>query len=467
MGLVDRIARRLGFKSVSFDRPASAHSSALWLPGLSSMSMDYRGLAKDTYLVNAIGFKCLKLTAVAAAQIKIDLVEKKSRKIIEDHPIIDLVNRPSPLVSKAHFFERLYSFTRLAGNAYVHAAGPNAPDAQPNELWCLRPDYMRVDKGGFGLPRGYTHIYEGRETHWPMSAMGDCDILHIKEFHPLDDLYGLSRTEPGAYGIRRHNMASKHNYSLLLNGARPSGALVFKPIKDEDGDFVSAPKEILEAAEQELVNRHQSPENSGKPLVLSGDVDWEEMAISPKDMDFLKGKEDAAADICAAWSVPQVLVLPGDLTYNNIREARLEFYEETVIPLAQHTIREFNHWLVPKFGDENIMFTLDLDSIISLELRRDAKRNSVIKLLEAGILSLEEARRELGYEDEMLDSESIVGIVDGPTITALINAANLVGIEPLRRYMLSRRLIDKTVTAEQLMAMALNLTGGEDDDFEE
>ena len=48
----------------------------------------------------------------------------------------------------------------------------------------------------------------------------------------MDDYYGLSPISSAATDIDQHNLANKHNVNLLQNGARPSGAVIFKP-KDQ------------------------------------------------------------------------------------------------------------------------------------------------------------------------------------------------------------------------------------------
>src|SRR3546814_14134669 len=71
---------------------------------------------------------------------------------------------------------------------------------------------------------------KGRLHDFPVDPVsGDRRILHIKYFHPLDDLYGLSPLEAAAYGIDIHTAEREWNKALFDNAARPSGALVYEP----------------------------------------------------------------------------------------------------------------------------------------------------------------------------------------------------------------------------------------------
>lgn len=62
----------------------------------------------------------------------------------------------------------------------------------------------------------------------------------------------------------------------------------------------------------------------------------------------------------------------------------------------------FRRWLLPKFGPD-LSFKIDMDAIPALEAVRGRKADRTLKLLAAGILTIDEAREEIGY-DPMTDS---------------------------------------------------------------
>ena len=428
--------------------------SAVWTP------RNYEKLASEAYVQNAIGFRCVKMIALCATVPKWTLL--RNGEALDEHPILQLLNRPSPTTGGNFFFEMLYSYLLLSGNTYIENVGTS--DGMPRELYVHRPDRMKIIAGKFGLPKAYEYEHDGQRKRWAVNQLtGESKILHIKEFHPTNDWYGLSRTEPAAKAVDIHNAASEHNAALLQNGARPSGAMIFEPVDKPGGQGkANAPKEILDQAQEELNKRHMSPKNAGKPLVLGGKVKWEEMSISPKDMDFNEGKLDSAREICTAWGVPHILIVKGQATYNNLSEAKLDLYEDTVLPLVDNVTSELNNWLTPIWGDE---FELqpDLDSVPALEPRRQKKRETISGLLKDGVIDADESREELGYGDRDPDT---VKSVDGPVLTALIGASETVGITPLFRYMKSVGLLGPEATEESVMAAALALLedGDEEDD---
>ncbi len=361
---------------------------AVWTP------RRYDKLAEEAYVKNAIGFRCTKLIAEAAAGIPLMLMQKKSE--IEEHPLLDLLEAPAPMIGGQQLMEAFFAYLLLEGNTYLEGVAP-FDTRPPAELWALRPDRMKAVPGPRGMPQAYTYEVNGTTTTWKADQItGRGAIFHLKEFHPLNDWYGLSRVEPAAYGIDRHNEASKHNKALLQNGARPSGALIFKPVII-NGQAVSAPPDVIAAAEKRLDDEHVDYAGRGRPMVWGGNIDWQEMGLSPKDMDFGKGKDDSARDICSSLGVPHELVVPGSATFNNRAMARLELYESTVLPLFGRALQGLNQWLVPRYGDR-LKLIADLDGVPALEPRRETKRKAAHEGFKAGLLKRDEARDMLGYD---------------------------------------------------------------------
>jgi HK97 family phage portal protein len=409
----------------------------------------YDKLADEGFGRNAIANKCIRLIATSAAMTPWLLYDKAGNEI-ENHPLLDLLSRPAPMIGGHALFEAFYAYLVIAGNSYL--IGETLSSGRPPvELWPMRPDRVKVIAGPGGMPQGYQYEAHGQTLVFPVDPLtGAGDVLHVKEFHPTDDWYGLGRTEAAAYGIDRHNEASAHNMALLQNGARPSGALIFEPVKGTDGTEQSAPKEVITAAREELEDRHGGASKAGKPFVFGGNVRWEEMGTSPKDMDFNKGKEDAARDICTAYGVPHLLIVPGSDTYSNKAQASLELWQDTVLPLLDRTVDALNAWLVPRFGD-GLRLAVDLDEISALEPVRESKRKSTLELVTAGVLDVDEARDALQYAPRNANS---VKKVEATVLAALVSSVATAGMEPLFRYLISTGLLPSGTTLEKFTEAA-------------
>ena len=355
----------------------------------------YQDLAKEGYLKNAIVYRCVNEISKGAAAVPFKI--KLGDNILEEHPLIDLLNRPNPLQSYTEFFSSLYGYLLLSGNSYVLKVGSDR--GAPKELHQLRPDRIQIKGSGNPIPEKYDYILQGKvqASYEVDQESGFSELKHIKLWNPLDDYYGCSPLAAAAVEVDQHNMASKHNVNLLTNGARPSGAVIFKP-KDESGMSVNLTESQRQQLLTDLNNRFSGAGNAGRPLLLEGDFDWREMGLSPKDMDFLNLKHLSATDIAMCFGVPSQLVgVDAAQTYANVAEARLALYEETIIPHLHKIQSDLNEWLVPMFGDR-LSLEFDIDEIPALSERRRKIYENVTSAVREGIMTRNEARSIIGLE---------------------------------------------------------------------
>ena len=361
---------------------------------LMEKTYDYKKIAKEGYQENAIVFRCVNEIAHGASAV--DLCVYQGDVKLDSHPLISLLQRPNPQFAGNEYFQALYSFLLLSGNSYAVYSLVNG---QPRELHLLRPDRVKIEPGKTHIPKAFEYIIDGRvvNRYEVDSETGISDVKHFKMWNPLNDYYGLSPIQAASFDIDQHNMAAKHNLSLLMNGARPSGAVIFKP-KDESGMSLQLSDSQRQQLMSDLNMRFSGSHNAGRPMLLEGDFDWKEMGLSPKDLDFLELKNMSARDIALCFGVPSQLVgVPDSQTYNNVSEARLALYEDTIIPLLRRVESDLNEWLAPRFG-EDISIRYDIDSIPAMAERRKKTYENVVTAVREGIISRNEARERLGYE---------------------------------------------------------------------
>ena len=350
---------------------------ARWTP------RDYAALAREGYVGNAIVHRAVKLVAENVAVSTYLVYEGAVQR--DPHPLLDLLARPNPRQEGAAFLENVCAHLLLAGNAYIEAV---SVEGAVRELYTLRPDRMRVVPGADGWPAAYDYTIGARSVRFEQDAPLP-PILHLTQFHPLDDHYGLSSLEAAAVAVDTHNAAAKWNKALLDNAARPSGALVYS---GPEGAVLSDSQ--FERLKHELEEQYQGTRNAGRPLLLEGGLDWKAMSLSPKDMDFLEAKHTAAREIALAFGVPPMLLgIPGDNTYSNYQEANRVFWRGTVLPLATRIGNALTHWLSPAFGAQ-IRLVVDTDDLPALAADRAALWEQVGK---APFLTVNEKRETIGF----------------------------------------------------------------------
>lgn len=344
---------------------------------------DYKSFADEGYSKNVIAYQAINRVADAVASI--EWGAWSGNQEFETHPILDLLARPNPLQGKSEFFRAKIGYLMIAGNGYDERiwAGDRVV-----EIWTLRPDRMRIIPSETGIPAGYEYKVGQRRVEWECDTItGESDIRHMKLFNPLDDWYGLSPIEAGAYAVDQHNEAMQWMQSLLQNSARPSGALVVGPEKSLTDDQFARLKKEMEGS-------YQGAKNAGRPMLLEGGLDWKAMGLSPADMSIIESKYASSRDVALAFGVPPMLLgIPGDNTYSNYREARLAFWEDTVLPLTDHVASELNAWLSPAFG--GVELRPNYEAIEAIAEKRREMWAMADKSME---LTVNEVRELKGYQ---------------------------------------------------------------------
>lgn len=367
---------------------------------------DYESFSREAYIKNVVANRCISLIAKNIASLQWQLFSNDNE--IENSPLLDLLRNPNQYQSQSDFFESLVSYKLISGNAYIEAAYPsnnNKPsNSPPTFLYVLRSDRMKVIKGNKGKVAAYQYEDNSNKVQWPVALNGLCNVLHIKSFNPVDYWYGLSAVESAAYSIDMHNQANSWNQALLQNSARPSGAIVYKQTEGALSD------EQFQRLKDEVECNYTGSRNSGKPMLLEGGLEWQEMGLSPKDMDWIESKNSAARDIALAFGVPpQLLGIPGDATYSNMQEARLSLWEQTILPLADEITSHLNSWLVPRYAD-NLTLKYNKENIEPLRYKREAQRQSLESIT---FMTINEKRKAVnlgpieGGDDLLIDSNKV------------------------------------------------------------
>lgn len=345
---------------------------------------NYTAFANEGYARNAICYRCVRMIAEATASIPMRIMEEG--EYYKDHPILELLNNPNPNQCGPELLEEWYGYLLVSGNSYMELVSLNQ---LPKELYILRPDRMKIIAGNSGWPEAYQYTVDGQSITFELPAKEQqSSILHQTFFHPTNDYYGLSPFEAAASAIDIHNAASAWNKALLDNSARPSGALIYT---NKDSQLTA---EQYERLRQELEENFEGSKNAGKPLLLEGGLDWKNMGLTPKDMDFIEAKYVAAREIALALGVPPMLLgIPGDNTYSNYAEANRTFWRQTILPLAEKGAKALTKWLRPTYG-ATISLKPDISEVSALSDERELLWQ---RLQATEFLTINEKRAIIGY----------------------------------------------------------------------
>ena len=337
----------------------------------------------------------------------------------EGHPLQALIDKPNPTMSIHQIKEQIALHSFLGGNAMLtkNRSVLSTRNGEVNELWLAYPDLLRpvpsednwVEHYGFkprGKPRQFLHA---------------SDVIHFMQQDPSNPFWGVGIVQVLLRIIETDSEAVDFQKVSFANRGAPSGLLTYK-------DALSDPQ-YKQA--REYINQHISgTANAQKVLLLDRDADYQKMAHTPAELDFIKSREHMQGEIFRVLRVPPILFGDfGNATMNNAKIARTFFWVDRLIPWAKGFEETLNFSLIPDFGERSdlrIRFDFSrVDALFDLFATRlkaavDLKKISpnipitvINRRLELGLS--EEDLIEIAAADEAATALELANQEEGPT----------------------------------------------------
>jgi len=340
-------------------------------------------------------YACIRNLALSAS-IPL-LVEKRVSETewepVPDHPLMQLLAYPNPHMSGQDILERTCYHLNLGGNALWHIVSAGTPPA-PIELWPLPPDRIKP------IPHETDWIsgYEYRIGSTKRILMPE-EVLHMQFVDPGNPYWGMSPLQAAARVVDTDVEAVRWNKLSLQNRAVTDGVFSFgQPMSREQWEEV-----------REMVrDQHQGAEHAHDPWVLGYDSKYQQMSLSPVEMDFLASRRFHVSEICAVYGVPVVLLSPERTTFNNMAVGERRLWMSAIIPYLEDLCSALNLTLVP-FWDagrrsRNAQATLrirpDTSNVPALHAILGEKVKTAKELWEMGVpFNMLNQRLQMGFED--------------------------------------------------------------------
>jgi HK97 family phage portal protein len=358
--------------------------------------------------------------------------DTKNDEFITDHPVLDLLHNPNPIDTFSTLINRLSIYFDVTGNAFLLDTG--ALNKPPLELYVASPMSISIEQAQDGFVEQYTRTdtytsesYKRTEVagkfryyQKPLASGQNGELRHVKRFShkgSLSALRGTSTLQSIYFDIEQFISAGQHNLSQLKRGARPSGILF---LDGEQSNMLT--DDQRESLKQELENYYAGSENAGRVGFLDMPLKWQEMSQSNKDMDFVQLKRDTEAMIYKRLNIPLPFVSEETMTMANRESARLDFYQDAILPLLHRIYSELTIFLMYRYPDsENLIITFDISKIPALEPR---KLDQVTKLRELNIMSTNELRSLPSLDstpggDSILVPENLIPLDQGVVLSPL------------------------------------------------
>ena len=300
----------------------------------------------ESFRASSLVHSCTKKIGEKMSTTEWELYQLRGLKAhyLEQHELLDVLSKPNAMMSGSQLLEITSIYLSLLGNCYWYKA--RDARGQIIELWLMRPDLTTVVPAKDGSISHYKFRLGGKETNYPAE-----DIVQFKEPDPLSDYYGYSAVQSAMEVIRADVYAKKWNTRFFYNSARPDAILTTtQKIGAEDREEIR----------KKWTNKYGGWENAQKVAVLSHGLDYKQVSVTQKDMDFANMRIANRDDILMALQVPKsVIGVTDDVNRASADAGIYVFLSETIKPKMEKLTDILNQFFVDDYGDDLFLLSVD------------------------------------------------------------------------------------------------------------
>lgn len=257
------------------------------------------------------------------------------------HPLLDLLDDVNPWTEGFSYRKSLYIDLQLFGRLFTLLTRQGSEP--PMELWRLQPQYMDVLPSRTNFIEGFRYKRGVEEKTYTPD-----EVFWVKLFDPHSPWGGVGWVEAFIKTIDADLSIVDFTEWMFRNGGTPDLVVTtaVEPRDDEKRAYRRDFRTMFGNLRDRVANL----------LWVSGkDTKVESFAHAPRDMEYVKGREIARDEVCAAAGVPKSYVTTDDVNLANAREGSITHMRITVWPLIQTVEEAINQRLLPMWSDRLIL----------------------------------------------------------------------------------------------------------------
>jgi len=314
--------------------------------------------------------------AIASMPINVFLYEGNWKKKQYNNLYYLLNVQPNRFTNAFTFKKLLITHLKLRGNAYIYI-DRNIKNEIKN-LYIINPDRVNIEISKEGE---ISYIIDNEITNKD-------NIIHIKNIS-IDGIKGLSTLEYARNVLSADYYADQNNKNFYEGGGALTGILTPK-----NGVYLT--EDQSKDAKKSFIDQ-TNPINGGKlnsVVVLSAELDYKPISLSPKDAQLLETKEFNLLSIAQFFGVPlSKLFYTKTNKYNTVEAEQLDFLNSTILPLIEQIeVELFRKIILPSDWDK---YEIKFDVTNLLRLDANTQADVYTKYINIGAMTPNEVREKL------------------------------------------------------------------------
>lgn len=350
-----------------------------------------------------------------------------------DHPLLRIWQCPAPGESDVTMIEHIYESligsiggtcdTGGDGNAYVQLVTDrdNATGGTVRELQPIPASWIQWPIMGASIGEVVTYPVTGSD--FGRSYTFDLPAEMVLHMKIGKSAYGRARGRSPLDAVQAElaliKLVSMYETTVLRRAGVPSfivSVLGMAGMSMQENQISELKYQIRKAS---------SGERLGDPVVAGGEIKIDTPGFSPQQLTVAEMSQLAVARVCGVlgWA-PMSLKQPDTgKTYSNLIEANKASWRDAVVPFTELIAAELTrHVRSHAFGDSGGVFAadprlsvrFDVSQIEELAVDQDKMADRAVKLFNAGVFTLNEARGVMGLA-EVEDGDEMPGESESTT----------------------------------------------------
>jgi len=313
---------------------------------------------------------------VAGLPIEVETEVRGKKSRTSAHPLLSAMDRNEPI---RDFLKKKILYYIVTGETFSQVI-LGSDKSRPVGFVVMPSQFVKKVQGDrFNPILEYKYI-ESKEI-----TVDKKDVIHI--FNPSLSNYfeELSPAIPLQEIIALNNSAITWNKNIAQSGGLPPFVI----------RAMGANKDQAQKIRDEWTNQ-SGANNSHLLKIISQSMEIEKMNDSPHDAEWNDALISTMRMIFMVLGMSSSLMNDAaNKTYNNYHEARKSMYMENIIPLAELILSAITR-KVQMYYKDNPKLVIAREKIEAVQEERKAMIDRLVKAVDAGIMTANEARKDLG-----------------------------------------------------------------------
>lgn len=328
-------------------------------------------------------YRCISMIAESIAVLPIE-VQTKDNKTIQNHQLYDVFDCNLNRLTKYNFMRLLMQSVLQRGNAFAYI-------------------YRNADgsvKSLRYLESGDVSIINDKQNN---TLYYQCALISPKRIEPCNMIHLINQSFDGVNGISILSMA---NQSVKIAQATESSALQYYQNGGQLSGILKVNSHLTPQQIKDIKSSWATTYSGGGAgvAVLEGNMDFQAISQNAEQTQLVTTRQYNVKEICRYYGINPVLLGESGTQYSSIYAAQQEFILHTLLPYIVMIESEFTNKLLPTGANLKI----NLDENYLMKADKGVEATYFTTLVNAGIITRNEARKALQYESVEGGDELII-----------------------------------------------------------